>query len=326
MKKRDKPFKAQRGPSALRQLFTALLGSAGMASAQQVAGPASVPAPRAPAGVAATATAAGPAASTSAALASLPRKQTVNYKHVAQGDLILQIVRPDPAKFPGPRPAIVFFHGGGWRTGSPTTFKRFSEALAEHGVVGISAQYRLMEPNERLPHDAVRDARSALRYVRAHAESLGVDCERIGAGGASSGGHLALMTALKPPYDDPSDDLTVSPKPALLILMNPPLDMDDFPSPVPVAQRRDLSPLHLLEPGLPPTLIFQGTADKIVPAKQAPVFRDRAAALGNKDVTVVMFEGRKHGFFHAGKGDGSDFTATLNSSVEMLTRLAWIGR
>lgn len=321
MKKRDKPFKGQRGPSALRQLFTALLGSAGMASAQQAANPASVPAPPAPAGTAVAATAPTSAA---AAPAALPRKQIVNYKHVAQGDLILQIVRPAPAQFPGPRPAIVFFHGGGWRTGSPAKFKPFSEALAEHGVVGISAQYRLMEPNERLPHDAVRDARSALRYVRAHAESLGVDRERIGAGGASSGGHLALMTALKPPYDDPSDDLSVSPKPALLILMNPPLDMDDFPSPVPVAQRRDLSPLHLLEPGLPPTLIFQGTADKVVPARQAPVFRDRAMALGNKDVTVVMFEGRKHSFFNAGKGDGSDFTATLNRIIEMLTRLGWI--
>ena len=65
------------------------------------------------------------------------------------------------------------------------------------------------------------DAKSALRYVRAHATELGIDPQRIAAAGGSAGGHLAAFTALVDGLDDPQDDLAVSCKPNALVLFNP---------------------------------------------------------------------------------------------------------
>lgn len=319
--------------SGWRRLLTALLGTAGVAggaggvvaaTGAPPAAPPQAPSPSQPS--AAVSAGAGPAAPARAG-ASLPMVQAVAYKQLPGQRLMLNIVRPAADRFPGPRPAIVFFHGGGWRNGSPNQFRAFCDAMAEIGVVGISAQYRLMRGDERLPHDAVRDARSALRYVKTHAAALGIDRERVGAGGGSSGGHLAVMTALDTRFDDPADDLKQSPRPAALFLMNPPLDLDGYDSPVPQAQRRELSPLHLLGPaGLPPTIIFQGAADQVVPASQAQAFRERALSLGAKDVTLELFKGRTHGFFNAKRGEGKDFDKTVAGMTALLQRLGWVAR
>jgi acetyl esterase/lipase len=252
------------------------------------------------------------------------------YKVVGSQRLRLHFARPSPERFPGPRPCIVFFHGGGWRTGDPKQFMPYAKRLAELGVLGISAQYRLMGGDDSLPIKAVQDARSALRFVRAKATRLGCDVQRIGAGGGSSGGHLALMAALtaKPgpagSIDDSTDDLSVSPRPQALFLMNPPLNLERYDRPVPVEQRRQLSPTQQIDASLPPTWIFHGTADKVVPFSQATEFRDRARELRAGEVTVQAFSGRGHGFFNAKRGDGQDFDATIQGIVAGLRKLGWI--
>jgi acetyl esterase len=245
-----------------------------------------------------------------------------------------------PARFPGRRPCVVFFHGGGWRNGSPKQFQAYAERLAEVGVIGITVQYRLMQENEVLPIEAVQDARSALRYVRSQAAQLGCDAQRIAAGGGSSGGHLAVMTAVltrslgadgKPSaapggIDDPADDLAISPRPEALFLMNPPLNLERYDRPVPMEQRRRMSPTQLIDATLPPTWIFQGTADKVVPFVQVTEFRDRAKALGAGVVTIKSFPGKGHGFFNAKRGDGGDFEATVEVIVGGLKSLGWVDK
>ena len=175
----------------------------------------------------------------------------------------------------------------------------------------------------------VGGARSALRFVRAKASQLGCDLQRIGAGGGSSGAHLAAMTAVPAAkgglgLDEPTDDLAVSPRPQALFLMNPPLNLERYDRPVPVEQRRQLSPTLLIDASLPPTWIFHGTADKVVPFSQATEFRERARALGAGEVTVQAFAGRGHGFFNAKRGDGGDFEATMTGIVAGLKKLGWV--
>ena len=328
-----------------RSWIAALLGGAGAAQAapETPVAPTPPPATRAPANaasapapvVAASASAPVPAAAPAAASA-LSRASVVIYKTTPDAKLKLHFARPEPDQFPGLRPCVVFFHGGAWRSGDPKQFMVYAQKLAEVGVIGISAQYRLMRDGDDLPLHAVQDARSVMRYLRAKAAQLGCDVQRIGAGGGSSGAHLAAMAAVgnAPPVagkpaaasvlDDPTDDLSISPRPQALFLMNPPLNLERYDRPVPVEQRRQLSPTVLMDATLPPTWIFHGTADKVVPFSQVTEFRDRARAVGGGEVTLQAFPGRNHGFFNAKRGDGGDFDATVTGIVNGLKKLGWI--
>jgi acetyl esterase len=309
--------------------LAAILGGAGAAHA---GAPASAPMPPASASAppSTISSAAAPVAAGVPAESPLTRVDMLVYKVVGTQRLRLHFARPSPERFPGPRPCIVFFHGGAWRTGDPKQFMPYAKRLAEVGVIGISAQYRLMGEDDSLPIKAVQDARSALRFVRAKASRLGCDAQRMGAGGGSSGAHLALMAAVvaKPgpagAIDDSTDDLSVSPRPQALFLMNPPLNLERYDRPVPVEQRRQLSPTLQMDASLPPAWIFHGTADKVVPFSQVTEFRDRARELHAGEVTVQAFPGRGHGFFNAKRGDGEDFDATIQGIVAGLRKLGWI--
>ena len=251
--------------------------------------------------------------------------ETQVYKTTDRGPLHIEIYKPSgPAPAAG-RPCVVFFHGGAWRRGSTKQFMAFSTLLAQRGVIGMSAEYRLLQGDDgAIPFEAVEDARSALRWVRKNAAQLGCDLGRIGAGGGSAGGHLALMTAMKAAVNDPKDDLSIDPRPAALVLLNAPLNFDDYPSPVPVEERRKLAPYYLLDASLPPTLMMQGTKDQTVSYKQAVAFQDKAKQLGVKDLTLIPFEGRKHGFFNKGKGEPGDFDAAADDMMAFLHRLGWL--
>ena len=93
---------------------------------------------------------------------------------------------------PAPTPAIVFFFGGGWSQGTVTQFTPQAKHFAERGMVAILADYRVFRRHGTTALEAMADARSAVRWVRANASKLGVDPNRIVAAGGSSGGHIAL--------------------------------------------------------------------------------------------------------------------------------------
>jgi len=65
------------------------------------------------------------------------------------------------------------------------------------------------------------DAKSAMRFIRKHADEFQIDPDKIIASGGSAGGHLAAATALIDGYNDPSDDLSISSKPSALVLLTP---------------------------------------------------------------------------------------------------------
>jgi acetyl esterase/lipase len=310
--------------------LAAIVGGAGAAHAAPPQAAAAPPSAAAARGASAPAVTGGEPASGLPAGSPLTRVDMLVYKTADTQRLKLHFARPSPERFPGPRPCIVFFHGGAWRTGDPKQFMPYAKQLAEVGVIGISAQYRLMRDGDVLPLHAVQDARSALRFVRAKAERLGCDARYIGAGGGSSGAYLAAMAAMPAKagpagsIDDPSDDLAISPRPQALFLMNPPLNLERYDRPVPADQRRQLSPTLQMDASLPPTWIFHGTADKVVPFSQATEFRERARELGAGEVTVQAFSGRGHGFFNAKRGDGEDFEATIAGIVAGLKKLGWI--
>jgi acetyl esterase len=195
------------------------------------------------------------------------------------------------------RPAILFFHGGGWFEGNPDGFKRNCRKFACRGLVSISFEYRLSNFNDINPIHCIMDAKSAVRWVRENALRLKIDPNKIVIAGQSAGGHLALCTALIDGFNDLSDDLNISCVPNAVICYSACFDTQEdswFDSLIP--ERVDInetSPYYNIRSGLPPVLIFHGTADDIVPYQQAVDFYNGMVENGNYCV-LHTFESSGH--------------------------------
>src|SRR5262249_32119537 len=104
----------------------------------------------------------------------------VVYKTIEGRGLRLFVLQPQSWKAGDNRPCYVGIHGGGWTSGSPRSMYPFAQHCVEQGMVGISVEYRLYKPNTPVTvFECVKDVRSALRYIRAHATELGIDPQKI---------------------------------------------------------------------------------------------------------------------------------------------------
>jgi len=241
------------------------------------------------------------------------------YQIVDGMPLQVHVLTPDGHAATDARPAIVLFNGGGWRREDPRMLAPQARHFAGRGMVAIIAEYRVEKRHGTTPFDAVEDARSAMRWVRAHAAELGIDPGRIVAAGGSAGGHLAAATAFLDAFDGPADNLAVSPEPDALILFNPAIDttrggygwqrLGD--------RAEAMSPLHHVGTDAPPTLVFHGTEDRVVPFRGARAFADRMQEHGNL-CELVPYDGRSHGFFHRGKPDYDDVLARADAFLVSL--------
>lgn len=109
------------------------------------------------------------------------------------GDLPVRVYAPGG---PGPFPAFVWFHGGGWTIGTLDENEFACRTLcAAAGVLVVSADYRLA-PENPFPA-AADDAYAVAAWIAGHGERIGADPGRIAVGGESAGGNLAAVTALK---------------------------------------------------------------------------------------------------------------------------------
>lgn len=223
---------------------------------------------------------------------------TKDYKIINQDTLKLTIYR-DSDDSDQPASAIIFFFGGGWKGGGIGQFQPHAEYLAKRGMIAILADYRTSSKYATTPFDAVSDAKSAIRYLRNHAEVLRIDPDRICAAGGSAGGHLAAAAAAVPGLDDTGDDVAISCRPNALVLFNPVFDNGPNGYGHDRIGKRypEISPLHNLTSGVPPTVVFLGTLDPLVPVQTAIAYQQRMRALGNR-CDLFLYRDQKHGFFN----------------------------
>jgi acetyl esterase len=247
------------------------------------------------------------------------------YKEIDGHELYLHFFFPDGHDSQKDRkPAMVFFFGGGWVGGTPKQFYPQCESLADRGMVAISAEYRVRSRHQTTPFECVKDGKSALCWVRKHAAKLGIDPDRIGAGGGSAGGHVAAAVATAPGLNEEKEDLSVSCLPNALVLFNP--VYDNGPEGFGYAKVKDrykeISPIHNLREGMPPTIVFLGAEDKLIPVSTGEKFRDEMRKLGNRS-ELFVYPGQLHGFFNPGK-PGDYFSKTMEETDKFLVSLGWI--
>ncbi len=235
-----------------------------------------------------------------------------------------------------PRPAVVFFFGGGWTNGSPTQFEQHCRYLASRGMVAITCDYRVLSRHGTPAKACVTDAKAAIRWVRANAVKLGVDPDRIAAGGGSAGGHLAACTGVIDGFEPEGDNSKISSRPNAMILYNPALVLAPFGDDNPALKSREaelsermgvaakaLSPIHHVQASEPPTIIFHGEADTTVPFATARDFTTVMKKAGNR-CELKAYPGAGHGFFNAGRAGNKAFLSTLNETDEFLKSLGWL--
>lgn len=226
-----------------------------------------------------------------------PTREVV-YKKVADRELHLHIFQPESWKASDQRACFITIHGGGWSSGTPVRMYPFADHYAKLGMVGISIQYRLNSAKTQTTiFDCVKDARSAVRYVRAHADELGIDPKKIIVSGGSAGGHLALATAIFDGVDEAGENTSVSSVPNALVPLYPVIDTsaEGYGNARLGERWKELSPAHNVRPGLPPTIIFHGTTDPTTPFKGAQLFHDAMLKAGNR-CELVAHEGGGHGY------------------------------
>ncbi|MCK4919574.1 MAG: alpha/beta hydrolase [Bacteroidales bacterium] len=258
------------------------------------------------------------------------------YKSIDSVDLKLWIFNPEDHKISDNRAVVVFFFGGGWKGGSPSQFVHQCEYLSERGMVAITADYRVATRNDVKANKCVTDAKSAVRWIREHADELGIDPDRIAAGGGSAGGHIAAATGTLTGFEEVSEDMSISSIPDAMVLFNPALILAPLKGNNNLNTERlkgleerlgvspiSLSPYHHISKNIPPTIIFHGRDDTTVPFNTVELFEEEMKSKGNR-CELNAYEGASHGFFNYGRNDNKFYPLTMEKLDAFFVSLKYL--
>lgn len=236
-------------------------------------------------------------------------KENVVYKKLGEYLVKLDAYLPNgKGNFPG----VVLIHGGAWRAGDKSGYRSWGLDYARRGVAAFSIDYRLSTV-ARYPA-AVEDCLDAIRWLRKHASDFNLDSDRLGVEGGSAGGHLALMVALMEPEESAKDTWgnRLRNWVRCAISWAGPTDLTDTQSVQQSVERaslvlflgctgnecpdryREASPVTYVSSDDPPILLIHGTADNVVPYRQAEIMQDALKRAG-VPVQVITLEGLGHG-------------------------------
>ncbi len=248
---------------------------------------------------------------------SLEPVTTIVYGQRHGHDLTFQVVRPTRPNGLG----VVFMVSGGWKSGTNAFHPWMVAPLLRHGYT-VFPVCHVSQP-EATVMETFDDVSRAVRFIRFHAADYGVDPARLGVSGGSAGGHLSLMLATRGgpgPAESPDPVDRASSAVQAVAIFYPVTDLlnlgdstenlhdngppksflkafDQVPKNLPAWQvtGHDLSPIYYLSSNLPPTLIYHGDADTLVPLDQSQRFQARARELG-RTVELVVHPGGHHGW------------------------------
>ena len=223
-----------------------------------------------------------------------------------------------PTQNNGPDPALIFIHGGGWKSGGRGQFYDEIGDAAQDGYVAVTITHRLTEPTTadgqvKYPWPAaIHDVKCSIRYLRANASRFHLDPHKIGITGHSSGGHLALMAGLTDKSDSlegPGGHQEVSSRVQAVVSMSGVTAMSTFyyvPDLTPYVERlmggapdqyperyMEASPVHYVSSDDPPVMSIHGEDDETVPIAQ-PKALDRAFEAFPVSHRLVILKNQSH--------------------------------
>lgn len=233
----------------------------------------------------------------------------VEYSRVGE-PVAMDIYRP---KAPGPYPAVLAIHGGGFRAGTRKGYTALCIKLAQRGYVAATASYRL-SPKNQFPA-ALEDVKAAVRHLRANASRYGIDPAHIGVTGGSAGGTLALLLGSlggQPLYEGTGPNLDQSSKVQAVVNYYGASDFtriydrgfdaaDVLPLWLGGDQRHarqahiQSSALYYVTPASAPTLTVHGTRDNYVPYDQGLWITTRLQE-ASVDAELETIHDAGHGF------------------------------
>lgn len=251
----------------------------------------------------------------------------VVYKTIDTTKLNLHFVYPYSFKKTKDYPTIVFFFGGAWNHGSITQFEDQANYFASRDMISVLVDYRVKNRHKTTPFESVKDAKSAIRFLKKNAKEFNIDINKIVASGGSAGGHLAAATTMLDSINESTDDLSITPKVNALILYNPVIDNSQkgygFDR---IGDRYlDFSPMHNIKKEAPPTIFFLGSKDKLIPVSTAYEFKTKMEAVGSR-CDVFIYENQPHGFFNKRKADVEYYTRTTREADLFLQSLGFISK
>jgi len=248
-----------------------------------------------------------------ATFAGVRVQNDVLFQQIDGRDLRADIYQPQPdddSQRMTAYPAVIAIHGGSWRGGDKGEFYiAHNRWLAQQGYVVVDIQYRL-SPEFLWPAQLI-DVKTAIRWLRAHADQYAVDPDRIVLLGRSAGAHLALVAAFTPndPAYPPSNDLPQRDDVQGVIAIYAPTDLSLLQESAVIslsywmgstfAHKPDVylnaSPMYVVTLDAPPVLLAHGGADNIVtPENSARMYR-RLRDLGIPAV-LLYYPWSRHGF------------------------------
>ena len=136
----------------------------------------------------------------------------------------------------------------------------------------------------------ITDAKSAIRWYKNNAETLGIDPQRIIAGGGSAGGHVSLLATTNPELNDPQDNREHDTSVVAYLLFNPALGMAD-------AKDSEVDFLQHIRPDFPPAIVFFGSEDEKW-LKGWNAAYEKMQSLDNHSVEFWIAEDQEHSFFN----------------------------
>ncbi len=207
--------------------------------------------------------------------------RNIEYKNVDSISLQLDLYKLKNLQTPAP--VMIFIHGGAWRTGKRSDYLPYLIDYAKKGYITITVSYRLVK--QAIFPAAVQDVNCAVKWIRSNAEEYGIDANKMVLIGGSAGGHLAMMVGYagnEVLFDEGCSIENTSKVKAVIDLYGP----ADLTTPYAQGtyQTKDFmgspyednpqlyklaSPKTYISPDDPPTLIFQGTIDSLVPVSQS---------------------------------------------------------
>ena len=224
--------------------------------------------------------------------------ESIVYKRTEQGELTLHCFYPEDHSENDRRSAVILFHGGKWDQPMVTQFVPQALNFVALGAVGIVAEYRTSFAHATTPLESISDAQTAILWVRKNNRYLGVDPEKIIAGGSGSGAHIALCSAM---HKKVEHNGFFSGAPNALILWSAIVDTTKRGLGVEKFEfKRDArrtSPSKNIRRKLPPMLFFHGNEDPIAPVASVEKFANRLSSKRNV-ARFVPFNRATHSFFN----------------------------